>query len=133
MDTRFVGGWDLIGTEVKDAQGNKAGEMLPGWKGQIAYTPDGRMSAHLIAPEGTVRGAPQGERLPVESYTGYYGTYTIDDAAGCVTHHMMAATTPSLLDSDQRRFFTFEGNRLILQPPIGADGLTRRLIWQKAN
>ena len=139
MDERFVGAWDLEASERRDAQGTLVGEAFPGYVGQIIYTADGRMAAHLMAPHRPTglpaeRAAWSAEQTAqaFDTYIGYWGTYTVDAAAGVVTHHVQGAAAPALVGTALPRQFRLVGDRLVLSPPPRADGGERvSLTWRR--
>jgi hypothetical protein len=141
MDERFVGAWDLVATERRDAAGTLAGEAFPGYVGQIVYTADGRMSAQLMAPdrptglpaERAAWSAEQKARA-FDTYISYWGTYTVDARTEVVTHHVRGAVSPALVGTDQPRHFQLAGDRLVLSPPPRADsGERTALTWRRVT
>ena len=84
------------------------------------------MSVHISRSDQ--RPFPEGDHPPAgepgnafEGYFGYFGTYTVDEKAGTVTHHIEGASDPDYVGTDQRRFIAWQGNRLILSTsPEGA-------------
>lgn len=139
-DERFVGTWELVSTETRDADGNVTGESLPRWVGQLVYTADGYMSAHLMGPDRPVFASadrlaapPEQRQAAFDTYVGYYGPYRVDDAAGEVIHHVLGAASPTMVGTDQHRRFTLEGDRLVLSPPPREPGGGRSyLTWRRA-
>lgn len=138
----FIGAWDLAGSERRDAQGNPAGEALPGYIGQIIYSADGRMSAQLMGPGRPSlpaaalgdRGAmtPELKQQAYDSFIAYYGRFTVDEALGIVTHHVTGALWPPMVNSDQVRRFTLKDGVLTLSPP-SRDGLQAFLHWRRVT
>lgn len=139
----FAGTWQLKDAFALTADGQRLPSPL-GEKvlGQIMYDNDGNMSAQLMAAQRQRFSARAAEDTPaVEfkeaflSYTSYWGTYRVDEAAGTVTHTVTGANAPSWPGSEQLRYYTFDGNRLILKtPPIrGRDGvkLVQQLVWER--
>ncbi len=50
-------------------------------------------------------------------HLSYYGTYTVDEAAQTVTHHVEGSSNVRMVGTDQVRSFVFEGNdRIVLSP-----------------
>ena len=73
-------------------------------------------------------------RQAFEGYLAYFGTYTGDDGAGVVVHHVEGATFPNLIGTDQRRTFALSGDRLTLStPPLVRAGRrsTYVLVWER--
>lgn len=123
----LVGAWRLVSWQQETAAGVvdlPYGEMP---EGQIIYTSNGQMSAHLMNPDGslagsTASGADEILGLVVQTYFAYYGTYTLDEAAGTVTHHVRGSLAPSWVGTDRVRAFEFLGdNRLQLTAVISED------------
>ena len=109
--------------------------------GQLMYLPDGFMSVQITRPHRLafasgdwLRGTPDEIRAAYESYLAYCGKYSVDVAAGTVTHHISACTIPNWTGIDMIRYFTLEDNRLTLNsPPLLLGGGVRRglLIWER--
>ncbi len=69
-----------------------------------------------------------------DGYGAYCATYTVDEAAAFVVHHVELSMFPNVEGTTQKRFYRFESDRLILDfPPFERDGETRsaRLIWER--
>lgn len=67
-------------------------------------------------------------------YDAYFGTYTLDEKAGIVTHHLQAAIFPGDIGKDIQRRFTLSGNRLTISfDTTTRDGVrvTRTLVWER--
>jgi hypothetical protein len=138
----FIGAWELVGSERRDAQGNPAGEAFPGYVGQLIYTADGRMSAQLMEPgrpsaPPTALGdrsamTPELKQQAYDSFIAYYGRYTVDAVASTVTHHVAGALSPALVNSDQVRHFTLADAVLTLSPPA-RDGVRSFLHWRRVQ
>jgi Group II intron, maturase-specific domain/Lipocalin-like domain len=82
--------------------------------------PHGEMSVQ-VAPDverkraGAAMTAEEA-KIAVTDYIAYFGSYTIDEKAGTVTHHRQASIQPG--DSgDLERKYEFVGDRLILRSP----------------
>lgn len=138
-DERFVGAWELVKTERRDAGGAVVGEVLPGYTGQIVYTAGGHMSAHLMGSGRPVVASADRQTWSDEqkvrafdTYIGYYGTYSVDGQAGVVTHHVHGASSPAMTGADQPRHFRLTGNELVLSPPP-REGSSERsfLTWRR--
>src|SRR5947209_1899997 len=138
----FIGAWELVGSERRDAQGNPAGEAFPGYVGQLIYAADGRMSAQLMGPgRPSLPASALGDRSAMtpelkqqayDSFIAYYGRFTVDEVAGTVTHHVTGAMWPPMVNSDQVRRFTLEDNVLTLSPP-SREGMQSFLHWRRVQ
>lgn len=118
---RFLGAWTLVEwTDVRDGVTLYPYGERP--SGQIIYTSTGRMTAALMS-------APEGSGQSAQRFTSYWGSYTLDDAAGTVTHHVEGAVSGRMIGTDQVRIFRFEGeNRLVLSP-----GGQSELTWERVR
>lgn len=141
VDERFVGAWELAGTETRDAQGRVVSELFPGWSGQIVYSADGYMSVHLMGGErpfftnpDRLAATPEQKQQAFDTYIGYYGTFSVDAAGGVVTHHVRGASLPTMVGADLPRTFQHAGDRLTLSAPPEHEGDPRSyLIWRRVR
>ena len=84
---KLIGAWRYVGTRVDG--GNRDRGANP--KGMIYYGPHGEMSVQ-VAPDVKRTRAGAGmtaeeAKIALTDYIAYFGTYTIDEQAGTVTHH----------------------------------------------
>jgi Lipocalin-like domain len=133
---QLLGRWRLVSIENRDDP-SKDWELRYGSSpvGYIAYGADGRMSVQIakmprpkFASGQDTSPTPEEAREAYLGYSAYFGTYTVDEAARVVTHHVEASLRPSYVGTDQRRPATLEGNRLTL-----SDGKTFRVVWERAR
>lgn len=139
---RFAGTWRLIESYSEKAHGRAPFPLGRDVLGRINYDRAGNMAAQLMARERTPfssrdpRAVGDAEyREAYQTYTSYFGTYTVDGAAATITHHVEGASVPNWPGNDQLRYFEFQDDRLILRtPPMrGNDGekAVHTLVWQK--
>ena len=74
---------------------------------------------------------PEDARAALAAYNSYWGSYTVNDTRGIVTHQTMGAVSPAFAGTNQERGFTIDGNRLTLRPPNLANGDQRALTWER--
>ncbi|MGD8602391.1 MAG: lipocalin-like domain-containing protein [Gemmatimonadota bacterium] len=118
---RFLGAWELVDWRATDGTGTVRFPYGESAQGQITYSADGRMSAHLMRPPENPADAPP-------QHLSYWGTFSLQTAEGTVTHHVIGSSQANWIGSDQVRRFTFEGDdRLILA--LG----TNRLTWERVR
>lgn len=94
------------------------------------------MSADVPSFTGS---APIGEQMSgtlLSSYIAYSGACTMDPKEGSVTLKVDAAWRPNYVGTEQKRFFTIEGNKMFFGPApnsIRAEGgnLSRRLTLER--
>ena len=137
---QFVGTWKLVRFERYDAGGQllpppEAGAFGAGAPlGYIMY--DGEHMGVVIQQEHRkpFAGAqPTGDEAAaaLSSYVSYFGPYTVNEAEGYVTHHVLGSNSPAMTGADNQRFYEFSGNELALRPPPGEDGVQARIVWEK--
>jgi Lipocalin-like domain len=124
--TRLSGAWRYIGTWVDGVPRDRG----PSPTGMIVYTAGGNMSVQ-IAPDRprTKAGAeatPDEAKAALTGYIAYFGTYTVDERAGTITHHRTASIQPGDA-SPLVRAYEFKGDRLVLRPP----GSKQEIVWER--
>ena len=113
---KLLGAWRYVGTRINDSNWDRGANP----KGMIYYGPHGEMAVQ-IAPDvkRTRAGAamtPQEAFTAVKDYIAYFGTYTVDEAAGTVTHHRQDSLQPGD-GGDLVRGYELNGDRLVLRAP----------------
>lgn len=128
MPASIVGTWRLVRAHATAADGAKLPAPYGGDKamGRATFNVDGRMMAVLCdgrptLPEGTAR-----------EYGSYCGHYTFDGTR--LVTRVDAASDPTRIGSDQVRDVRFEGELMVLRPPLRAYAAgpeQRELWWEK--
>jgi Lipocalin-like domain len=145
---QLIGSWRLVSRESRRANG----EMVPDAGlatvplGLLIYDRSGHVAAQLSRQDRTLAMLPDECRLAIETkgtpdtaqtilgYDAYFGTFTIDEKAGTVTHHLVAAIFPGDIGKDIQRRFSLSGNRLTISfdtTTRDAVHVTRTLIWER--
>jgi hypothetical protein len=124
---RLIGSWRHIGSTI-DSKPRPGRGAIP--KGIIIYDVHGHMACH-VAPDREVTKAgkePMGEeaQAALAGHIAYFGTYSVDERAGTVTHHRQASVQPGD-KGDVVRGYEFVGDRLILRPV----GTTQEVVWER--
>ena len=115
--------------------------------GLFVYTADGHVAIQIANPAnptcvGATKknrpGAAAGRDLPVCSpeqaqtllagYVAYWGTYTVDAAAGVVVHHVVSDISSGYAGTDQRRPYRLDGDRLVI-----GDGKTWTRVLERVR
>ena len=121
---RFIGTWRLV--SIDDSTRG------PHPIGIIMYDTTDHMAVQVIpdTPRAKFSGTvptPEEARAVLTGYTAYFGTYSIDETAGTVTHHCEGNVDPGRVGDIVRRY-QLEGNdRLTLMPlesPV-------RIVWER--
>jgi hypothetical protein len=106
--------------------------------GLLMYDGAGAVSAQLMRrnqprfQDDDWRRATATEKAAAWSgYFGYFGTYTIDEPAGTITHHISGSWFPNLVPTEQTRRYSLEGDRLALraETPWGFVSI----VWEKVT
>ncbi|MBL8703901.1 MAG: lipocalin-like domain-containing protein [Rhodospirillales bacterium] len=118
---RLLGNWRLVSFSAVGADGKVYYPMGQGLVGVIMYTPDGRMSVQLMGPDrprldSPAYGAGTTEQwaAAARSFFAYAGTFSVDEAAPSVTHHVEMALNPYWAGRDQVRSIRMDGDDLEL-------------------
>ena len=124
----FVGTWRLVSIEGGANQANRGTKPT----GLIIYDPLGNMAVQIMPdrPRQKWTGTPTPEQAldAMRGYTAYFGTYTIDEKAGTVTHHRTGMLDAGVVDF-VRKFERLPGDRIVLTP-VGGDGPATHLTWE---
>jgi hypothetical protein len=123
---KLLGAWRYVGTRINGSNWDRGANP----KGMIYYGPHSEMAVQ-IAPDvkRTRAGAvmtPQEAFTAVKDYIAYFGTYTVDEAAGTVTHHRQDSLQPGD-NGDLVRRYELNGDRLILRAPNS----TLEVTWER--
>ena len=123
---RLIGAWRYVGTRINGGNWDRGANP----KGMIYYGPHGEMAVQIAPDVQRTRAGdvmtPEEAKAALTDYIAYFGTYTIDEKAGTVTHHRLDSLQPG--DSgDLVRRYEFNGNRLILRPPNS----TMEVTWER--
>jgi hypothetical protein len=124
--TPFVGAWKLI-AQVESRDGHESFPRGEHPTGLLIYLADGTMSVQLMRTDRGIFTDLGSLQTALEEYLGYYGRYTVDEAAGVVVHHVEGSSYPRWIGTDQVRRYHFEDNRLILSAE--GQGVRRVLTW----
>ena len=128
----FVGSWRLVSIEGGNNPTTRGSKPT----GIIMYDAHGNMAAQ-IQPDRqrpTYTGTPSLEQMAerMRGYTAYFGTYTIDEKAGTVTHHRQGMLDAGAVDFVRKFELAPGGNRITLTP-VGATGTPTDLTWERVR
>lgn len=104
--------------------------------GRILYLKNRQMSAQVMGSRLDLLANFEPEEASTEeaarawrNYIGYWGTYTVDAAAGVVIHTVQGAWFPNWVGLKQVRKYRFTGDQLTLEADSPAWQAT--LVWQR--
>ena len=134
---RLVGTWQLM-TRTVSRDGKVIVDPVLGDKptGRLVYDASGAMMLQMMrtgrkeAMAAPANAKDASNPRVILGYDSYFGRYTVDEAAGTVTHHVEGSLFPEDLGDDWVRPFTLQGDTLTLRL-TGEDGLTRALVFQR--
>ena len=144
LKNKFLGTWKLVAAEAQQP----TGEVMPyrygaGSIGYIMYDATGHMAVQIMQPNrppfasGDLdTGTPEEIEAAFEGYGAYFGTYEIHEAEGFVIHRVEGSLFPNNVGTEQKRFFEFSGDTLILKPPprqVGGAQVAPRITWQRVQ
>lgn len=138
----FVGTWQLVDSYSEKPSGRSSFPLGDQVIGRINYDAAGNMAAQLMGLGRALLSSrdpravrDEEYRAAFQSYTSYFGTFTVDPIEGTVTHHVIGASVPNWPGNDQVRYYDFDDGRLTLRtPPMrGNDGekAVHTLVWEK--
>jgi hypothetical protein len=142
---KIVGTWRLVGYDDPNPSDNRPVRKPTGY---IMYDATGHMAVQInrqfdrpkFKSGKQAGGTPEETQAAFANYTAYFGTYTIDEKAGTVTHHLEGSLFPNAIGSDNVRFYDLEGDRVIYTVPVKKDGKIlpksashRKLTWEKVK
>jgi lipocalin-like protein len=141
---RIVGAWQLVTRSVRKDNGEMLVDPVLGQQplGRLYYDASGGVMLQMmrIGRTGAIGkpANPEDAANPrvVLGYDAYFGTYTVNEAQGTVTHHVQASLFPEDLGKDFVRPFTLEGDTLTLSftsPSAGGSPITRTLTFRRSQ
>ena len=141
VEKQLVGAWRLVSATQRLANGTIRPSPAYGehQAGYMIYTDTHMMCSVNVnqdRPKWASPGAPtEGEmKAAFAGFGAYCATYTVNAAEKSVTHHVQFDKSPNAAGSDRKRFFTLEGNRLVLKidPKENAgDVVENTIIWER--
>jgi hypothetical protein len=106
----LIGAWHLVSLEAPGPDGKLA--AVPGLKGMLVYTRDGHVSVQIMYPESQ---SSLSNDYVLNGYEASFGSYTLNEAAHTVTHHVKGSITQGLLGKDLTRHYQLTHRRLIIR------------------
>jgi hypothetical protein len=132
----IVGTWRLAEFTLTKPDGEIIYPLGKDATGFIMYTPDGYMSAQLMAQGrpvyasgDTFKGTQEEMAAAALGYMAYSGKYEVDDEKSTLTHHMEVSMNPTWLGQAQLRNVKLVGNRITITTNIN----TAILIWERCE
>ena len=123
-----IGTWACVRVEAVDANDKPTTAPFGGENtlGRVVFTKDGRMSAAIMDARSEI---PDGK---TREYSCYSGLYTFDGKT--LITKVDACSDPERMGTEQIRTVSFDGELMVLQPPLRSYGnkpAERRTLWWK--
>ncbi len=139
----LVGTWKLESSEFTGSDGSLSLPFGESPTGVVHYDSNGYMSVQLMRGDRTrfdkddLKLGTAGEvRAAFEGIITYFGTYSVDETASRVTHHLEGCSFPNWEGTELARSYTIEGDLLTLTTdPMHVAGIdvTGVLTWRKVS
>lgn len=140
----MLGAWELQARTVRQSTGEVVLDPVLGAEpfGRLFYDASGHMALQMMrqgrAQAITVPANPEEatNARVVLGYDAYSGTFTVDEAAGTVTHHVESSLFPEDLGKDFIRMFKLDGDTFELSftsPSTGGSTITRTLVFRRSK
>ena len=144
LASQLLGAWRLTAYIAEGAGGAPIHPLGEDASGYIMYTPDGHVSACCMRQDRPklgstdAMGGTQSELASLAAgYLSYAGTFSVDEKAGVVTHHLRVALLPNGLGHDFKRKIILAGDTLELRALaptlVGGEMRLVRVMWERAE
>lgn len=140
-DADFVGTWKLVSFEYRNSKNEAVFPFGEGAKGILIYTDDGSVSVHVSSMNRTLferndQGSATSEEIigAFNSYSSYYGRYRVFPSESAVVHYTEGSAFPNDEGREQKRYYEFSGEFLLLKTPtvtFGDDKIRGVLKWRR--
>lgn len=141
---RMLGSWELQSRAVRRSGGEVVNDPVLGQQpiGRLFYSSSGHMALQMMrqgrAQAITEPAAAEDAKNArvVLGYDAYFGTFTVDETAGTVMHHIQGSLFPEDLGKDFVRRFRVDGDTFELSfTSRSGDGseLTRTLAFRRSR
>jgi hypothetical protein len=139
----LVGAWRLVFYMWDFDDGRSVSPFGEQPTGMIVYTPEGQVAVNMMKPDrpawaaGTMDAGTEDEMTQaIRGYIAYSGSYTVDEAARRVDHHITSSLFPNWVGQTQRRLIDLEDPQLTLSvrdAPTAEGAVTVRVRWHRAE
>ncbi len=139
LSADVVGTWELESVELRDAAGAPLpapeGPELgaPGAVGQLVLDDAGHIGLAIMQQNRPHYADPTPEQAlaDLDGYTAFFGTYSVDEAAGELTVQIQGSRDPGLTGASRTGAVEATADRLSLELPATADGATPTAVWSR--
>jgi hypothetical protein len=132
---RFIGTWKLLSQDTHFKDGRSVASRGENPLGILMYDAHGQMSVQLSRSDAHLSAYTDLTALStaMDGYLAYFGTYTVDETARTVTHHIAGASYPGYRGTEQVRTYAFseDFSRLTLRAAAPSGDAVRVLVWER--
>lgn len=143
IEKQLVGAWRLVSATQTLASGatRPSPAYGPHQAGFMIYT-----DTHLMCSVNVNQDRPKfgSQQTPTEAemkaafagFGAYCATWSVNTKEKSVTHHVLFDKSPNAAGTDRKRFFTLQGDRLILKidpRENAADVVDNTIVWQRVR
>lgn len=125
---QLLGSWEPVSYELELDGGRTVRPLGEDAVGSIVYTPQGQMSVNIMRPglaawasPNPAAGTPSEVAEAAAGYLAYAGSFTVDEAASIVEHHVSVSLFPNWVGNVQKRRVELDGDDLVLESPVITD------------
>ncbi len=133
-----AGTWELVDHRTILANGDVRHAFGPMPRGLFVFHPDGHTTVQILDParrQVPIDTATADElRALTRSYLAYFGRYDVDPKTKTIVVHTTADLNPANSGVDQVRFYTIDGDQMVLQPPpqaVTGGQQVSRITWRR--
>jgi hypothetical protein len=133
---KLLGSWRLVESEGRDASGEANAPLGEDPIGLLTYDASGTVSAQLMRrnqprfrSDDWQRATAKEKSAAWSGYFGYFGVFAVDERAKTVIHYVEGSWFPNLVGTQQIRYWSFKGRRLVLSAHTPWGDVT--LVWER--
>lgn len=133
---KVIGTWTLLEYTRENKDGERFYPLGKDATGFLMYTPDGYMSAQLMAQGrrnyslGELHtGTTEEMAQAAHGYHAYSGRFEVDEENQTLYHHMEVSMIPNRLGQVQDRIIKMDGDRIT----ITSNATSSYIVWKRAE
>ncbi|MGH6684262.1 MAG: lipocalin-like domain-containing protein [Pseudolabrys sp.] len=139
---QFVGTWTLVSIYYVHSDGRKIEPFGPNAKGMLVFDAAGHFATQVMsadrpkfASNNRMIGTPEEYKATSHGVVAYFGSYSVNDAAGVVTLHIERSSFPNWDGTEQKRSFSFVNDELryTAASSTANPAESAQLIWKRAR
>jgi hypothetical protein len=139
----LIGVWRLVSYQAQGGDGKISYPLGKQLSGLLSYTEQGFMSVQVMKLDRPKYSSKDLQLSLMEEmaaaangYIAYAGRFSVDEAAGTVTHHIELSLSPTWVATDQIRFVALSADRLHLSgAAVKINGMLQapHSVWKRVQ